>query len=418
MSMDRQIPARRRRFARVAWIAVAAAVTTGAWAFARAGAGTHAVSTPRASLTIATVEQGEFEDVIPLTAEVLPRRMVFLDARAGGTVEEVLVEDGDAVQVGQVLARLSNPTLQLDVISREAQITEQLNELRTSELALAQDRLSRERELVEIEHHLGEARRAVDRDGPLVEAGAVAVADLEEAKAQLAYYQQRMRVLGRARSLDRTMRERQAAQIRASSQLLEENLRTTRAHLDSLEVRAPAAGTLTAFGLQLGQSVRPGDRLGQIDVPGELKLAARIDQFYAARVHEGQRALATVDGARHELAVTKLYPQVEQGRFVADLEFTGAPPGGLRRGQTVQIRAYLGASTRAVLLPVGPFLQDCGGRWVFVISSDGRTARKRPVELGRQNAERVEVLDGLAPGEHVLTSSYSGLAEFDEIEID
>jgi HlyD family secretion protein len=416
MSMDRRISLRARTLTRLAWAVAVVATGVVGWRCARAAIGGAVVRST--GVTIAEVAYGDLDDVLPTTAEVAPRRTVVLDAREGGYVEEILAEDGDVVAPGQVLARLSNPAVELDVVAREAQITEQLNDLQTTELALEQERLARARERIDVEHHLAEAARGVERAARLHDADVVSRSQLEDAQAQHAYYTRRRAVIDRARTIDDRMRRRQLAQVHDSTALLRANLATTRAHLDHLVVRAPAAGTLTSFELEVGRSVRSGERLGQIDLPGDHKLVARIDQFYAGRVGIGQRAVATVAGARHDLEVAKLYPQVEHGRLVADLVFTGPAPDGLRRGQTLQLRLELGDATRALVLPVGPFLQESGGRWVFVVGADGATARKRAVRLGRRTAHLVEIVDGLAPGDRVVTSSYAGLADHDEIRIE
>nr|MDP8993962.1 efflux RND transporter periplasmic adaptor subunit [Pseudomonadota bacterium] len=227
----------------------------------------------------------------------------------------------------------------------------------------------------------------------------------------------RSEVLRRAPATDERLQSSQLAQLRASTAALNQSLELARASLDALNLRAPVAGQLTAFSIQVGQSFNRGERLGQIDSAGRNKLRAQVDEFYLGRVAEGQIATAEVGGGAYRMRVSKIYPQVRNGAFEIDLQFIGQEPADLQRGQTVQIRLTLGDPTPALLIPNGAFYNETGGNWVFVVAPDGGSAVKRQVRLGRRNAEYVEVLERLDPGERVITSPYTGFAERDRLDL-
>jgi len=398
----------------VRWLIVIAIVLAAAIWLTR---GSGALHVARATLQVAPVTRGTFEDFIPLTGEVVPPETVLLDAVEGGRIERILVEDGAKVTAGQPLIRLSNPAIQLDVISRETQLTEQLNNLRNSELVLEQTRVALEREQVELEYQAKKSKRNAAMYAALSPAGAVARADDDDAQDAAVYFARRVRVLRRAQAIDEQMRHRQLGQLKESEQALTRNLEFTRRQLDHLEVKAPIDGTLTALDVRVGQSVALGARLGQIDTYGAFKLAAKVDQFYAGRVQVGQAATLAIASHDYQLAVAKVYPRVDAGRFTIDLTFRDQVPE-LRRGQTLQLRLFVGEAVETLLVPNGAFLEHTAGNWVFVVSDDGRAAHRRTVQLGRRNPRVVEVLGGLRAGESVLVSSYNTYGDATAITVE
>lgn len=369
-------------------------------------------------VTISKVSRGVFEDFIPVRGRVTPLRTLFLDSIEGGRVEEIFVEDGALVEAGAPLVRLSNTALQLDVISREAQVTEQLNNLNTLALQLEQNRLNHKRNLVEIDYQIIRLGRLADRRRELSANGHVSTQDLETTEDELAYWQRRHEVTIEAQATDERLQKAQMAQLEDSVEQLKTNLAFARRNLDSLNVKAPVAGKLTAFTAEIGQSLARGERLGQIDSPEDFKLSALIDEFYLPRVDIGQSASVEIGGRTYGLSIAKIYPQVRDGQFEIDLVFSAAMPADIRRGQTLQTRLSLGDPSEAVLIPNGAFYQDTGGNWLFVVTPDGAQAVKRTVRLGRRNARFIEVLEGLEPGERVVTSPYSGFTEMDRLEFD
>ncbi|MGZ8346790.1 MAG: efflux RND transporter periplasmic adaptor subunit [Allosphingosinicella sp.] len=383
--------------------------------FMAPGANSQTVDSAR--ITISTVERGRFDDFLPLRARVEPLVTVFLDAVEGGRVEQVLVEDGAMVQAGQMLAVLSNSDLQLNVLARQTEVTQQINSMRSQELALSQNRLANERSVIEAELAVQTARRQFEMQRPLAERGFVSARQFADSQDAYEAARDRMNVIRRTQSTDEQLQSSQLAQLRASTTALNQSLELARLSLDALNLRAPVAGQLTSFSIQVGQSFNRGERLGQIDSAGRNKLRAQVDEFYLGRVAEGQIASAEVAGRPYRMRVSKIYPQVRNGAFEVDLQFVGPEPADLQRGQTVQIRLTLGDPSPALLIPNGAFYNETGGNWVFVVAPDGGSAIKRQVRLGRRNADHIEVLEGLDPGERVITSPYTGFAERDRLDL-
>jgi HlyD family secretion protein len=368
-------------------------------------------------IAVSDVSVGTFEDFIPLRGRLVPLRTVYLDAVEGGRVEEVLVEDGAIVEAGDPIVRLSNTNLQLEVLGREAAVTEQLNFMRTLELQLEQNRLAHKRNLVEIDYQVTRLTRAIARQQDLAAKELVSQSTLDELQDELAYYRNRRAVTLESQATDARLQEQQLQQLRAASTQLEASIALARKNLDDLNVRAPVAGKLSGFDVEVGESIQRGGRLGQIDDPDGYKLNARIDEFYLGRVDIGQTATATNGGRTLELEVAKIYPQVNDGQFEVDMTFA-EEPAGLRRGQTLQLRLTLGDNSDAILIPNGSFYQETGGNWVFVVAPDGSEAIRRTVRLGRRNTDYIEVLDGLEPGEKVITSPYTSFAGMDRLVLD
>jgi len=366
-------------------------------------------------LTISTVGSGNFDDFLPLRARVTPLVTVYLDAVEGGRVEKKLVEDGAQVTQGQMLAVLSNAELQLSTLEKQAEVEQQLNNMRSQELALTQTRNSNLRDLNQAETDLAKAKRQYDLYKPLAERGFISKKTLNDTKDDLDYQAKRLAILKQSISQTESLQTSQLGQLRAASSSLNSSMGVAQSSLGQLNIRAPVTGQLSGFDIQLGQSLQQGERIGQVDSAGADKLQADVDEFYLGRVQVGQTATADVEGKTYRLKVAKVYPQVRNGQFQIDLVFEGTEPAGVQRGQTIQAKLTLGDSSRAVLIPNGAFFNDTGGNWIFVVDSGGRSATKRQVQLGRKNSDFIEVLGGLKPGERVVTSSYTGLTDKDHL---
>jgi HlyD family secretion protein len=419
VGMDRVIETRRlslRQRLAIGAIGVLIAGSGAAWLVADSA---NRQTVPAANLSIATVTRGTFDDFVPLRARVTPLVTVYLDSVEGGRIERVLIEDGAQVTPGQPLAVLSNATLQLDVIAREADVSQQLNNLRSQELELQRSRLENRRNLAEIEWQLRKAGRQLERDSKLAAGGWVSGRALRDAKDEARYLGERRAVTAETMATEQRLQASQLAQLQLAASGLTANLRLARASLDALTIRAPVAGQLSGFAPQVGQSLARGERLGQVDSAGRNKLVADIDEFYLGRVASGQRASVDWAGKRWPLTVTKIYPQVKNGSFTADLTFDAVKagtagagePAALQRGQTLQPRLTLGDPAPATLVANGAFYAESGGSFVFVVGPDGKSAEKRPVRLGRRNPDNIEVIGGLRPGDRVITSSYTGFAD-------
>jgi HlyD family secretion protein len=369
-------------------------------------------------LTISQVQQGIYEDFLPLRARVAPLLTVYLDAVEGGRVEQLAVEDGATVTKGQLLAVLSNADLQLSTLARQTEVEQQLNNMRSQELALQQTRSANRREMNQAQNDLSKAQRLYDLQRPLAEKGFVSAKIFNDTKDDLAMQRSRMAILKRSIAEDEALQASQLGQLRSSAASMNQSLSIARGSLSQLNLRAPVSGQLSGFSIQLGQSLQQGERLGQIDSAGRNKLEADVDEYYLGRVVVGQAATIEVDGKTYALKVAKIYPQVRNGQFRIDLVFDGPEPPSIQRGQTMSTKLTLGDSSRAVLIPNGAFFNDTGGNWLFVVDAGGKSAERRAVQLGRRNNDFIEVLSGLKPGERVITSTYSGLVDKDHLSFD
>ena len=416
-AMDRVVA--RKGLSRNVKIAIAAAAVLLAailfYVFAQS-ANSQTVAADR--LTVSSVTRGRFDDFLPLRARVTPLVTVYLDAVEGGRVEKVLVEDGAMVQQGQLLAVLSNSDLQLNLLARQSDVSREVNSMRSQELALAQSQIGDERAVIDAQLTADKAKRQYETQRALAEKGFVPAKVFNDTRDEFQSAQRRAEVIRRAQATNRRLQSSQLAQLRASNASLSGSLDIARATLEALNLRAPVTGQLTAFSIQVGQSLNRGERLGQIDSAGRNKLVAQVDEFYLGRVEPGQVATVEAGGKSFKAKVAKIYPQVRNGTFEVDLQFVGAEPADLQRGQTMQVRLTLGDPAPALLIPNGAFYNETGGAWVFVMTPDGDGAVKRQVRLGRRNADHIEVLEGLEPGERVITSPYTGFADRDRLDLD
>lgn len=415
--MDRKVEKKTSYGRYAAYAAAGIAALLFAWWFVDMLLGGRSLSVNSQRISVSNVTVGTFEDFIPLRGRLVPRSTVYLDAIEGGRVEEILMEDGTLVEAGDMIAVLSNTNLQLEVLGREAAVTEQLNNLRTIELQLEQNRLSHKRNLVEIDYQIVRLSREIARQRELISKNLVSQSTIDQLEDELAYFESRREITLESQATDARMQEQQMQQLREAGAQLQAGLGFARKNLDDLSVRAPVSGKLSGFNIEIGQSITRGGRLGQIDDPDGYKLNVRIDEYYLGRVDLQQVATAEHNGRDLDLQISKIYPQVAEGQFEVDMQFNDEPVG-LRRGQTLQVRLTLGDNTDAVLIPNGAFYQETGGNWVFVVAPDGGEAIKRSVKLGRRNTSFIEVLDGLEPGEKVITSPYTSFVGMDRLNLD
>jgi len=377
---------------------------------------------PPGSLTVkaADIEIGEvkpapFQDYLPVRAEVAPLRTVFLSAVSGGQVDRLLALDGAEVAAGTPLATLTNPQLELDVTSKEADIAGRLGDTSAQELALERSRLDSQKEISDTNYNLLKARHDLEVRQRLHDQGFVSDAEVKTYAADATYYAARLDALKSGQTRETAIAAAQADQIAKTSQRLKGNLGVVESSLGALTLRAPTAGRLTGFTLQIGQTLKAGDVVGQIDSEGAYKLTAEVDEFYLGRVASGQRASADIEGHAYPLTVSRVLPQVTNGRFRAELTFDGGPPAGLRRGEAVDIRITLGETRTALVAPNGAWLDGSGGAYAFVVSPGGRRAERRAITVGRRNPEQVEITSGLKPGDRIVTSSYTGDEKFSHL---
>lgn len=410
-SMDRVIgQPGRRRWALLGGLAAAvvAAVALAAWLLP----GAHSVTVKASETEIAQVRREPFQDYVPVRAAVEPLTSVFVTAVEGGQVAQVLALDGAEVAAGAPLARLTNPQLKLAVVSQEAEIAGRLGDVSGQELALQKAQADRERELAQANYDLQKARRELDRRQSLHDLGFESDVALRTASDEETYEKARVAALQSGGAREAAIGVDQHAKIRALSGRLNDNLAAVEASLEALVVKAPMQGRLTNFLLQPGQPLKAGETVGQVDSEGAYKLTAELDEFYLGRVAVGQSATADLDGRALPLKVSRVLPQVVQGRFHVELAFQGPPPAALRRGQTLDVRLILGDTRPAVTLPNEAWLEGSGGTFAFVVRPDGRHADRRTITVRRRNPQQVEIASGLKPGERVVVSSYAGLAPY------
>jgi HlyD family secretion protein len=380
-----------------------------------AGSGERTLRMPRAQLTVSTVEQGTFHDLIPLRARVEPRETVYIDAIDGGRIDRVLVEPGDRVQQGQALIELSNTNLALSIIQQESQVNQAISQLQQNEIALEQNALANDRALAEIEYQVVKLERSAARREGLVAGGATSKEQRDEIADQLAYYRRLHPIQAASSKRQSELRDRLLPDIHRQLGNLRANLDVVQGKLAGLIVRAPVEGLVTAIDLKVGEHRNPGERLAEVTPESGMKLAADIDEFYLARVRAGQAAMVDLDGAQVKATVRRVSPQVRNGQFSIDLDFEGKSPPNLVAGETAQGRLQLGGDSQARILPVGAFLERTGGDWVFVVAKDGESAVRRQIKVGRRTAEQIEILGGLATGERVITSDYTSLDRVERV---
>lgn len=415
MSMDRQLEKRLWSPKRIGWlVGVILLVAVPAYVFI-ASDGASRLNVRAERVTISTVEKGPFQVYIAVTGTVLPIRTVYLDAIEGGRVERVVREAGSLVHEGDTILELTNSNLVLDIMNREAQLFEQSNNLRNTRLAMEERSLSLEAELADLDYLTAKAKRAYDQAVSLEKSQLISEHEFADARDEYEYLRRKRDLTVRTQRQDSLFRSLQVEQLEQSVARIETNLEIVRQNQDNLFLRAPVSGQLTSLNAEVGESKSRGERLGQIDIVDGFKVRADIDEHYIARLNIGLKGEFDLAGQTHHLAVTKIYPEVVDGRFEVDLEFENEPPPDVRRGQTVHIRLELGDLTEALQLARGAFFQNSGGNWAYVLDETGETAIKRSIHLGQQNPRVFEVLEGLEPGQKVITSSYDSFGDAEKL---
>ena len=366
-------------------------------------------------ITISTVTRGPFQEFIPVNGTIFPLETFLLSAVQGGRVEKIFTEAGSFVKKAEPILQLTNANFQLDVMYRETLAYEQINNAENRRLAIEQNSIAIRSQLADVENSIRQSRLSFIRDSVLTEKKLIAPHDVIRTRNDYDYWQKKLTLARDNYKQDSLLRVSQLGQIESSIRRLNENLEILKQSVDNMTVRAPITGQLTALNAEIGESKSPGQRLGQVDALENFKVRADIDEFYISRVNIGQTGEFDLNDTTYRLVIQKVYPQVSNGKFQLDLSFVGPAPKGIRRGQTLQIRLELGDFSQALLLPRGGFYQKTGGQWVYVIDASGNFAVKRAIKLGRQNPQMYELLEGLAPGNQVITSSYDNFGNIDKL---
>ncbi|MBN1221698.1 MAG: HlyD family efflux transporter periplasmic adaptor subunit [Candidatus Aminicenantes bacterium] len=367
-------------------------------------------------LTISTVTKGPFQEFIPVIGEVMPIDTYHLDAVEGGRVEQIYVEAGSVVKQGDNILRLANTNLLLDIMWREAELFQQSNNLRNTRLQMEQYKLQLKQELANTENKLQQQKRVYERYQELIKDDLIAKHEFELAKDQYEYLQKSKELTVESQKNELEFRQSQVEALESSLRRMQENLSIVKEKQENLTIRAPISGSLTALDAEIGQSKSAGQRLGQIDVMDAFKVRVPVDEHYIARVQEGRGGTFDFAGKTYNMKVHRIYLEVIDGRFEIDMMFDGSVPEGIRRGQSLHIRLEMGdVSQDAVLLAKGGFFQTTGGNWVYVLDDSAKIASKRTIKLGMSNAYVHEVLEGLTPGEKVITSSYESFGNHERL---
>jgi HlyD family secretion protein len=368
-------------------------------------------------ITISTVERGVFQETIPQTGIVEPSRTIYLDAVEGGTIKRIVAESGAMLKKGDVILELSNLNRELNVLQQEAQLNQSINQLRETRLQISRNDLEQRQALAQIDNQLQIFGPQYQRQKQLFEKKLIAKQDFEKTEADYKYNLERKRITYEVYKADSIDRLRQYHDLNFSERKMMQSLESAGKILDNLVIRAPMDGQLSRPQLDPGQAVNIGQRLGQVDVLGSYKVRVPIDELYLPRIAVGLQATTTFNNKDYLLEIAYVYPTIVGGRFDVDMNFVGEPPSGIRRGQSLRLRIQLSQSSEELLLPVGGFYKDTGGNWVFVLE-DGNRAVKRDVKLGRKNPEHFEVLEGLKPGDQVITSSYENFGNNEVLILD
>jgi len=364
-------------------------------------------------LLIDTVQRGVFQEFIPVTGIVLPIRTVLMGAVEGGRVEERFVEDGANVKTGQSILRLSNPDLQLNYLNQEANIVSQMNQIRSNSLFREQQTLSLKETSLNIDYLLNLASTRLKRNKKLGQDGVIARVEVEELQFDYENLKRRKELLQQTVKRDSISNAFQESQMETTLDLMERNLKIAQQSLDNLIVKAPIEGQLSGLTAELGELINEGAQIAQIDDLSNFKIRVRIDEFYISRIYAGQAGTFQFANETYQLKIQKIFPQVQNGAFEADMLFTNKVPERIKRGQTVTVKLELSAQEEALLLAKGGFYQTTGGNWIYILRDNGTSAFKQSIRVGRQNPNFYEVTEGLKPGDLVITSSYDNFGDKD-----
>ncbi|HLV23839.1 MAG TPA: HlyD family efflux transporter periplasmic adaptor subunit [Moheibacter sp.] len=415
--MDRKIEKKKWNAKRIGILVFALAVVS-LIAFSFLGtAGGRKLNVDKERLSIFEVKEGVFQEFIPVNGTILPIRTIYLDASVGGRVEEKFVEDGANLKKGDPILKLSNTDLELNLVNQEIQVLNLLTQAQIAKTSAQQVSISNRNQMADVEQGLTEAKRIYELNEKLYEKGAIAKQDFLKSKNEYFYQKEKVQLTKQILKQDSTSSVQKMNQDQETYNRTQNALELMRQKVGDLIVRAPMDGQLTSFDAEIGQNKNAGERLGQVDVLTGYKVSADIDEHYINRVFIGQQAEFKLKDETYNLKITKVYSQVKDGKFRVDFEFADKTPESIRRGQSLQIRLALSDETTALLLKKGGFYQQTGGNWVFILDKIGNTAYRTDIQLGRQNPDYYEVLDGLQPGDRVIISSYESYDKIQQLNV-
>jgi HlyD family secretion protein len=412
-AMDRPLPTRRANYLIVA---IGVLLLLGGIA-AISQLVPHGLRVAEGDIRIATVQQGMFHNDVVVRSTAAPLHTIMLDALESGRVEEVLVNDGALVAKDALLFRLSNPQLRLNLVAREADRAQQISNLSTLRVSIETSQTEHQRRMLDLNFALTQADKQHARNAALAKTGVIAVVTLEESQDRLAQQRQALEDEQTRAVIEMRIKRDGARQMAQAIEQLDAGLKVVNDAIEGLAVRAPIAGRLTDFRLQMGEIVKSEQRIGRIDDPSQFKLTAQIDEYFLGSVSTGKKASVNVNGHDYAVEVSRVFPQITDGRFLIELLFTADAPSEMNPGQSAETRITLGGTSPGLILPNDAFLSDTGGAWVFVLSPNGRSAERRKIRIGRRNNSQLEVASGLAAGERVIVSTYSGFGKAERLQI-
>ncbi len=416
MSMDRKIEKKKGIKAKHIYIIGISAVVLALSIKMIFGAQSSTFRAEEDKLNIAEVNAGSFKDYVSIIGMVEPKITIYLDIEEGGKVIEKLIDEGEYVNKGDVIVKLVNNDLKLEILNTESQLAYQSNELRNTLINMEQQKISNKQQILIIDTDIIRQKRKYNQNLMLFEKGFVSKEDYLRSKEDYELSRQDRELRYQRMVQDSIFRENQKIQMNNSLANMQLNLNMVRQRLENLNIKAPADGQLGSLDIEMGQSINRGQRIGQLHILNNFKVQAHVDEHYIDRVRRDLSASFQRNNQDYFLKAKKVYPEVREGRFKLDLVFDGASPENLRTGQTYHLKLELGQPVDALLLPRGGFFQSTGGQWVFVLDKSGDYATKRAIKIGRQNSKYFEVLEGLEAGEQVIINNYETFGDNDRIE--
>mgnify|MGYP004502880573 FL=1 len=414
--MDRQIE-KKSFLRRYAWYIAAAAALAALLVWIVLGTTANTMTIDASDITISDVTRGKFDDYVRLNGQVLPIQVVQISPEEGGIVREKVVEEGTRVRKGDVILRLSNSNLDLQILNAEAELAEKQNLLRNTQVAMQQDRLNNRTEQATLDTDCDRKRRAYEQNARLYKERLISKEVYLQSREDYNLALRKQSLISQRLKQDSIYRHVQMAQMEDNLDNMRKNVLLVRDRKNKLEVRSAIDGELGLLDVELGQNIAAGQNIGQINDLSDFKVQAQIDEHYIDRVRPGLSASFSRDGKTYLLRVRKVYPEVRNGTFRTDFVFVGERPAQMRSGQTFYVELALGKSQQATLIPRGTFFQTTGGNWIFVLDKSGRKAYRRNISIARQNPQYYEVTDGLEPGERVITSGYEAFKDNDVLVI-
>lgn len=408
--MDRQIE-KKSFLRRYAWYITAAAALAALLVWIVLGTTANTTTVDASDITISDVTRGKFDDYVRLNGQVLPIQVVQISPEEGGIVREKVVEEGTRVRKGDVILRLSNSNLDLQILNAEAELAEKQNLLRNTQVAMQQDRLNNRTEQATLDTDCDRKRRAYEQNARLYKERLISKEVYLQGREDYNLARRKQSLISQRLKQDSLYRHVQMAQMEDNLNNMRKNVLLVRDRKNKLEVRSAIDGELGLLDVELGQNIAAGQNIGQINDLSDFKVQAQIDEHYIDRVRPGLSASFSRDGKTYLLRVRKVYPEVRNGTFRTDFLFVGERPAQMRSGQTFYVELALGKSQQATLIPRGTFFQTTGGNWIFVLDKSGRKAYRRNISIARQNPQYYEVTDGLEPGERVITSGYEAFKD-------